>query len=162
MEFSKEAKKRLEKAGWYVGRNVISQLKLAYNDYPTMAVEFLSAYGNLQIECEKQDYTSVVNQLDTNPETPEHLLKGDNYHPYYSSILNKKLYPLGWYYPNNYLICCDVDGRVYMIGENCYYKGKNLYEGIENIFLMNTLKSLQLDDDTGKWWNMQGEYVTLP
>lgn len=163
MNFSEKAKQLLRKAGWFEGRNIsIEELKLPYNDYPKNIIEFLIEYGNLKGECETQDYTEVVNKFFLFPETNIEELEGDNYIPYYSSILKKKLYPFGATDSGNgYEICCDTEGKVYKIGEYCFCVGKNLYEGIENILLMNTLQSLQLDEDTGKWWNMKGEYVTL-
>jgi hypothetical protein len=162
MKFNEEASKLIEKAGWKIGRNVKANLKLPYADYPSNVVSFLAEFGNLTIECQKQSYTEVVDELELNPEMIENLLTGDNHYPYYASLLKKKLFPIGFYMPINYFVACDAQERVYMIGDYCYYKGKNLYEGIENILLMNTLKSLQLDEDTGKWWNMNGDEVPLP
>lgn len=164
MYFSEKAKEILKKAGWYEGRKIsIEDLKLPYDDYPQSTISFLQEFGNLEGYCEVQNYTSVVNKFFLLPETEIDLLEGDNYIPYYSSIIGKKLFPIGATDSGNgYDICCDVDGRMYKIGEYCFYIGKNLHEGIENILLMNTLNSLQLDDETGKWWNMKGDYVSLP
>ena len=164
MKFLKETEDLLKKAGWFEGRNIpIEDLKLPYTDYPPQIISFLQEYGNLKGECEKQDYTEVVNIFVITPETSLEELEGDNYIPYYSGIINKKLFPIGATDSgNSYDICCDAEGRVYKIGEYCFCVGKNIYEGIENILLMNTLKSLQLDEDTGKWWNMDAKYVPLP
>ncbi|MDX8572670.1 SUKH-3 domain-containing protein [Elizabethkingia sp. HX QKY] len=164
MKFSDKAKQLLKKAGWYEGRYIsLEDLKLPYKDYPHNIIVFLQEYGNLEGDCESQNYTSVINRFFLVPETDFELLEGDTYIPYYSSIIGKKLFPIGAIDSGNgYDICCDFDGRVYKIGEYCFYVGGDLYEGIENILLMNTLKSLQLDEDTGKWWNMDGEYVKLP
>lgn len=164
MEFSNKAKELLRKMGWTPGRRIsLGELKLPYNDYPPAVIAFLQEYGNLEGECEKQDYTEVVNKIYLYPETEKLFLEGDNNFPFYQSILRKKLYPIGAYDGGSgYDVCCDADGRVYKIGEYCFYVGKNLYEGIENILLMNTLKSLQLDEDTGQWWGRNGQHEELP
>ncbi|MBK8445025.1 MAG: SUKH-3 domain-containing protein [Sphingobacteriales bacterium] len=163
MEFSNEAKSLLIQMGWQASRKIpIADLKLPYSDYPSTIIDFLQEYGDIEGYCEKQDYTEVVNELILYPELGESELTGDNTYPYYQSIIGRKLYPLGLYLPDGYYVCCDAEGRVYKIGEYCFYVGKNLYEGIENILFMNTLLSLQLDEDTGKWWNMDAQYVELP
>jgi hypothetical protein len=141
MEFSSKAKELLKKAGWKEGRTISEEdFVLPYNDYPAQVMSFLKEFDNLKIDCEKQDYTPVVNKLLIGPEMEEEDLVGDNDYPYYQSIIGKKLYPLGLYMPDGYYICCDADGRVYMIGEYCYYWGNNLYEGIERI-LLNSWRS---------------------
>lgn len=162
MNFSREAEALLKKAGWYEDRELsLEELDLSYDDYPEFAVDFLKQYGNLKGECAKQDYTEVINIFYIFPAMDMEDLQGDNDYPYYQSILGKKLYPIGLYIPDGYYFCCDKDGRVYMLGEYCYYRGKNLYEGIENI-LLGWANTLQLDEDTGKWWNEDAEYVELP
>ncbi|NOQ75549.1 MAG: hypothetical protein GQ574_26300 [Crocinitomix sp.] len=163
MEFTINAKKLLEKAGWFEGRNISKEeLKLPYDDYPQFVIDFLREYGNLSGECEKQGYTPVINEFDLEPAMPQNKLMGDNDYPVYSEMLGRKLFPLGGYYPDGYYICCDADGRVYKMGEYCFHVGTNLYVGVENIILLNTLSSLQLDEDSGKWWNMDAEYSELP
>lgn len=164
MEFNVKTKELLKKAGWKEGRKLdISKLNLPYNDYPDFIKDFLKEYGNLYGDCEtiKLPYSESTNKFDTEPAMPNDLLNGDNTFPYYQSIIGKKLFPIGGYYPDGYNICCDADGRVYMIGEYCYYRGKNLYEGIENI-LLGWENCFQLDEKTGKWWNDDAEYVELP
>lgn len=154
----------LKRMGWFEGRNIpLNELKLPYNDYPEFVLDFLQKYGNIEGECERQEYTEVVNKIFLIPETESHLLIGDNYIPYYQSLIGKKLYPLGAYDGGNgYDICCDADGRVYMIGEYCYHRGENLHKGIENIILGFWKESKQLDENTGKWWNREGEHKELP
>lgn len=163
MEFSNKAKELLRKAGWKEGRKIaVSDLKLPYSDYPDKVITFLQEFGNLEGDCEKQEYTPVINEFSLFPNVPQKILIGDNEYPYYQSIIGRKLYPLGLYLPDGYYICCDADGRVYMIGEYCYYWGNSLYEGIERILLNNWRNSLQLDEKTSKWWNDYAEYVDLP
>lgn len=163
MEFSEKSKKLLTEMGWKENRSVsIEELKLPYDDYPDVALSFLKKYGNLEGNCEKQSYSAVVNTIHIYPEQDKEDLGGDSVYAYYESLLGRKLYPIGVYLPDGYHICCDFDGRVYKIGEYCFYVGKNLYEGIENILLMNTIQSFQLDEDTRKWWNRDGKHVELP
>jgi hypothetical protein len=162
MVFSKKSIELLKKSGWKSGRKITDKdLELPYEDYPESIKIFLREFGNLKVKCEVQDYTDVLNELYLDASIPKEKLSGDNYIPYYQNILKKKLFPIGLYVPDSYDICCDADGRVYMIGEYCYYRGKNLYEGIENI-LLGWDNCLQLDEETGKWWNEDTEYVPLP
>lgn len=166
MKFTDKTKKLLKKAGWYEGRQLnIEELKLPYQDYPNNIIEFLKEYGNLEGKCEPNVLlsTTSIDEFFIYPEMDlEYLQNEDEDYGYYSSIIERKLFPIGLYMPDRYYICCDSDGRVYKIGEYCFYVGSNIYEGIENILLTNTLASLQLDEDTGKWWNMDGQYVELP
>ena len=163
MEFSDAAITLLKKAGWYIGRKLdVEELILPYDDYPQLVIDFLREFGNLEGDCEKQSYTEVVNSFYSFPSMEKEDLTGDNFYPYYSKLIDKKLFPLGGYLPDSYYICCDNDGRVYMIGEYCYFWGNNLIEGIDRILRGNWRNSLQLDEDTGKWWNDDAEYVELP
>ncbi|MBS1625600.1 MAG: hypothetical protein JSS76_15230 [Bacteroidetes bacterium] len=92
------------------------------------------------------------------PDAGAENLEGDNTYPYYSSIIEKKLFPIGYYLPDGYHICCDKEGYTYMLGEYCYLRGKNLKQGIENI--INGWKFLlQLDEDNAKWSDSEGSYI---
>lgn len=153
---------QIQKAGWHEGRSLEGKIGFSYEDTPQFIKEFLYQYAELKIERVLHPSLKGKAEIHLFSEMEPEDLTGDNDYPYYQGIIGKKLYPIGLYIPDGYYICCDVDGRVYKIGEYCFYVGKNLYEGIENIILMNTLQSLQLDEDTGKWWNMDGDYVSLP
>jgi hypothetical protein len=50
-----------------------------------------------------------------------------------------------------------------MIGEYCFFMGNSLYEAFERIILQRDwIKKLHLDEESGKWWNMDAKYVELP
>jgi len=163
MEFkNKDVKEQLEKAGWKPGRNLKNQITFSYDDTPEFIKEFLYEYADLKVLRVPHPSLKVEAELYIFSDVEKEFLSGENDYPYYQNIIGRKLFPLGVYLPDAYNVCCDADGRVYKIGEYCYSVGKDLYEGIENIILMNTLKSLQLEEKTGKWWNMNGEYTNLP
>lgn len=162
MKFNKTTKLLLEKAGWFPGRKIsMEELKLPYHDYPQFVVDFLKEYGNLYGVCLEQSYTAVINEFNLEPEMPHDKLIGDNDYPYYSNIIGRKLFPLGGHYPDGHHICCDHIGRVYVIGESLAYRGENLYMGVQNIILGDWQNSLQLDENTGKWWNRDAQYEEL-
>lgn len=156
---------RLLESGWFDGRNILKNLEFPIEGYPLDAKKFLQEYGLLKVqdvEYDNEYQRYIASYFEINPMIGKGHYDSDGDFTYYSSILGKQIFNLGYFKPDGYYICCDVDGRVYKIGEYCFCVGGDLYEGIENILLMNTLKSLQLDEDTGKWWNMDGEYVKLP
>jgi hypothetical protein len=165
MEFSNKVKDLLKKSGWKEGRKLsIEELDLPYEDYPAKIVSFLREFGNLQGDCEKITLSNSesINQFYLIPSIDESFLDDNEDYPYYQTIIGRKLYPIGAYNGDSYYICCDEHGRVYMIGEYCSYRGNSLHEGIENILLSNWKNSLQLDEESGKWWNREGEYTELP
>jgi hypothetical protein len=163
MSFSKETQELLKVAGWYPGRNISGQYSLATKGYPATVIQFINEYGNLIINCKKHDHTEVVNVLEIKPEYGKNEYdEEDGDYSYYSGIIKKKLFPIGFFFPVHFHIGCDAEGRVYILGDACSCRGKNLYEGFDAIILGNWSKSLQLDEDTGQWWNRDGEYVPLP
>lgn len=159
--FNEEIIKQLKLVGWFEDRSLKDRIQFSYSDTPEFLKEFLYKYGELVVKRVPHQSLSGEAELHLFSEMEQEDLEGDNYIPYYQSIIGRKLYPLGAYLPDGYYICCDVDGRVYMIGEYCYYRGKNLYEGVENI-LLGWNNCLQLDEDTGKWWNDNTQHVPLP
>ncbi len=162
MEFSKEIKELFKEAGWQSGRNVRNAYVLPYKDYPPFVIDFLNEYANLRVKGLPHESLSVVPEVIIDSDAGAGNLEEDKVYPYYSGLIKRKLFPLGYILPDGYHICCDADGRVYQISEYCFYVGKGIKEGITNILVMNTLQSLQLDEDTGNWWNIQGVYVPLP
>lgn len=162
---NKNVIEQLEKVGWKENNLVSKEIKYPLNNYPSFVKDFLQNICFLKVQdvAFKNEYqTYTPSYIEFDPMKGHQHYNADGDFTYYSSLLKKQVYCLGYYSPDGYYICCDADGRVYKIGEYCYCVGKNLYEGIENILLMNTLVSLQLDEETGKWWNMKGEYVDLP
>jgi hypothetical protein len=163
MSFAKETQELLKAAGWYPGRNVSGQYSLPIIGYPTFVINFLNEYGNLIVRGKKHDYTEVISTTKINPEHGNGEYEDEeSKYSFYSEIIKKKLFPLGFFLPAVYHICCDAEGRVYMLGEYCYCRAKNLYEGMQSVILSDWSKSFELDEDTGEWWNRDGEYVPLP
>jgi hypothetical protein len=163
MSFAKETQELLKAAGWYPGRNVSGQYSLPIDGYPSLIINFLNEYGNLTISGKKHSFSDVVEKIEINPKHGEgEYEEEESDYSYYSSLIKRKLFPMGFFLPDHYNICCDAEGRVYMIGEYGYCRGKTLYEGFDNILLGNWAKFFKLDEDTGQWWNRDGEYVPLP
>jgi SUKH-3 immunity protein len=160
MEFSITVKELMIKAGWSENRNI--NITLPYTDYPQSIIDFLHSYGNLIVQGIGFKDVDTIYSLEINPDLGKYESDSNGFYPYYSSLLKTKLFPLGYFRPDSYHICCDLSGRIYKIGEYCFYVGANVYIGIENILTMNTRQSLQLDEDTGKWWGMDASYVPLP
>ncbi len=161
MEFSENVKEWFKKAGWYPGRNVRGQYELPHNDYPAFVLEFFDEYANLEID-DSGRKGHVVNIVSIDPGEGKYQAgEGDTF-PYYEKLLKQRLFCLGAYYPGNYFIACDGAGRVYMFDDYCYYKGKSLYEGIENILLMKNHGWMQLDENSGKWRDSDWNYAELP
>lgn len=162
MKFSEEVKKAFFSAGWKKGRR-IKELNLPYDDYPEKAKAFLGEYGRLIVQCKQLSLTTVITSCIIDPEVDPNRLSEDDTFSYYSELLGQKLFPLAALDSGNgYEVCCDEDGRVYKIGEYCFHVGSSIEEGFENIIAQNSRKSLQLNEDTGEWWNMEGEIVELP
>jgi hypothetical protein len=160
---NKKVIEQLKKTGWKENRIVSKEIKYPLIDYPNSIKEFMKNICFLKIQDieYKNDYqTYVPSFLEFDPMLGDGHYDSDGDFTYYISLLKKQIYCIGYYSPDGYYICCDADGRVYMIGEYCYYRGKNLSEGIENI-LLGWDNCLQLDEDTGKWWNEHTQYVDL-
>jgi hypothetical protein len=161
MEFSKEIKQLLREAGWHPGRNVKGSYILPVSGYPPFVVNFLNEYASLKIDCMKHEFFSSVDELLISPEEGKYEYEADGFYTYYNELLKTRLFPLGLFSPT-YNVCCDETGRIFLIGEYCCYRGKNLHEGIENIMRSDWGDSLDLDEETVKWRNRAGEYVSLP
>lgn len=162
MTFSEETLKYLKNAGWHSHRKAQrSELKLPYDDYPKKAISFLTEFSGLEGACKAHTYTPIVNEFWISADTDKELLSEDGEFFYYQKLLNNKLYPIGGYLPYGYYLCCDADCRMYMIGERCVYLGNTLFEGFDSIILQQKEQYL-LDEDSGRWWNDEGNYVELP
>jgi hypothetical protein len=162
MEFSKEIRKLFIEAGWHPGRNIKGNFALAIEGYPGFVTDFLNEYANLKINCMDVEYSTVVERIEINPEFGKEEYEEDGFYTYFASLLEKKLFPIAFLSPDSYYICCDAEGNVFMLSEYCYYRGKNLQEGFENIMRSDWSDSLALAEDAVKWRNRSGEYVSLP
>lgn len=162
--YTSEVNEILKNAGWHKGRNVLSQLKLPYDDYPKFALIFLKNYGLLKGPCvARPEWSDVVNHFIIQPETPEKELVGDHVIPYYSGLLNTKLFPLGGVDSGGgYEICCDSNENCYMLGEYCFFVGSDIITGIDRVLDGDSREYLQLDEDNLDWYNMLGEKVAFP
>lgn len=163
MKFSNQVELILKSAGWHEGRNVLNKLKLPYDDYPSIAIKFLARFARLKGSCITMPFTATQVNFSIDPEVNLQDLLNDDTFSYYSNIIGSKLFPIGHTDSGNgYEICCDNDGNLYELGEYCFFVGNSLYQGIENVISQNTRDFLQLDEDTGRWWNVEGEEVQLP
>jgi hypothetical protein len=161
MDFSKDIKELFIEAGWRPGRNVQGQYQLPISGYPPFVIAFLNEYANLEVKCGKIDSSSAINELEMNPNCSKQEYDDGGFYHYFMGLLGQPLYAIG-YCTEDYELCCDAAGRVYVMDEQLCYRGKNLREGIENVMRSNWKDSLVLDEDNIKWWNDSGEHVPLP
>ena len=152
MEFTNKVQKQFKEAGWKSGRNVISEYDPNFtNAIPDFLKEFLREYGNLEIEESKTQETKVINKLFISPKRIGVSSSEVDGFKYVTEIILKELYEFAYFYPDNYYIACDEDGKVYMLGDYVFLRSDNFKEGIEKIVMDDWSGSLELDEETGEW-----------
>lgn len=123
-------------------------------------IEFLKEYGGLKIKAindNQSDFpeeyrSSNINEFIIEPSQARYDNSdedGDFF--YYSRLLNKDLYCLGYFIHDGYYIGCDDEGKTYMLGDYCFLRGESLEEGIENLLTDNWDTSKQFDEDRKTW-----------
>jgi len=144
MNFKEEIQNQFLKAGWFSGRNIETQLT-GINEFPQEIKEFLYEYGDLKIKDTKSNESNVTNILD---------LDKVNFRSnsiYQSSVINKKLYTVGYLKPDHYMVYMDDESKVYLVGDYYFLMGNTLKEGIENILDDNWDESLEWDPNNKTW-----------
>lgn len=80
----------------------------------------------------------------------------------WESDIDRELYVIGLYSPENFDIAVDGNGAVYFLGEYCYCIGRNIYQGVEAIIRIDfgsQLSTDQPDTANGKWFDIKGKEV---
>ena len=117
MEFKKNIQEQFKKAGWYQGRNVkrLFESKIKnFEQLPIHVKEFHINYGNLLIEDCKPYKSDVINTLNTDIQYVENIIE-DRF-PF-----SKRLFRIGYYYPDHYMVFTDNEKNIYLVGD-FYYK----------------------------------------
>jgi len=161
MEFSKELKEKFKKAGWSPNKkNKLKNVLKPYN-YPQFIIDFLSEYGDLEVFSHsvprnKIDFRLQIPKLDLS-----YAMQEDSEVGLFRELLNKNLYYLGEYNPGGWFICCDDNGYVYKIGDYCFYKGNNLFKGIENILINDKNDSLIYGQKERQWFQRSEDFLSF-
>ncbi len=154
IKFTEKVQEQFRKAGWKENRNVQKKYEdaeiLRFEDYPDFLKKFLYEYGDLIVLDAKSYKSEVVNKLKIGVEYAGYEDEED-----YNDdidIIGKMLFPFAFYDPDCYMIACDSDGKVYMLGDYIFRISDNFKEGIEILVTDDTSKDYyQLDEDTGEW-----------
>ncbi|NBL66089.1 hypothetical protein GV828_12860 [Flavobacterium sp. NST-5] len=161
IKFIEKVQNQFRKAGWNENRNIKEKYEnsniLKFKEFPQFLKEFLYEYGDLTVSDAKSYQSEVVNKLKIGVEYAgyEDLEDYDDD----ISIIGKMLFPFAFYDPDCYMIACDEDGKVYMLGDYTFRISDNFIEGIEILVTDDISKDYyQLDEDTGEWvknrrWN---------
>ena len=134
--YNREVISLLQQAGWFEGRDAGSLLALPSDvKYPAEILEILQEFGGLNVYSSGPGVTLARNSIDFNPAEAEAESESDGRLFYYSQLLEKTIYPVG-YVPNESLILClDTTGKTYMAGDNLYLVGTSFVDGVSNILL---------------------------
>lgn len=154
MKFIDKVQEQFKKAGWEESRNVSEKYRnagiLRFESFPIFLKEFLFEYGDLIVEEINPSKSKVINKLKLGTEYAGYEEEED-----YKSdieIYGKKMFPFGFYDPDCYMIACDSDGKVYMLGDYTFRISDNFREGIEILITDDTSKDyFQFEEETGKW-----------
>jgi SUKH-3 immunity protein len=149
MQFRKEVQEQFKNAGWFPDRNVKETFDTisGFNEFPTIAKDFLYEYGDLEVEMLGKNVTGIFN-------TQSSLLKQYNIENY----LNKKRYyghiislPLAYYDLDNATIECDAEGKIYVSSDGPNLMSNNFIEGIERVIMEDYSEAYWWDDEKQKW-----------
>lgn len=151
MEFNSKVQKKFKEAGWNQDRNVLDVYSDVYKftEYPSFLTDFLKEYGNLEV-----NETSPKNI-----EWPNKLLIIPHYAGYESDeiysgdlkLFGKVLFPFAFYEKDGYVIACDADENIYMLGDYNFLIADNLKKGIEVLLEDDWKNGYMQMDESGKW-----------
>lgn len=148
--FNSDVLALLKQAGWFPGRNVGDSI-----DYPSDVVYpieirmLLHEYGKLKVKSSGPGVNMVRNSIDFDPSWAEQESSEDGKLKYYSDLLNKTLYPLGYISNESLFLCIDLKENIYMAGDNLYWMGESFVNGVSNILLGIAGKSL--NEESNEW-----------
>jgi len=160
MKFSKELEQKFVEAGKgkIENSNLVKLLK-QYN-YPQFAIDFMKEYGGVEVS----SYHPNANKINFKLEEPRldlvYAMSEDSEMSVYRDALGKKLYYLGEHTPHAWFICCDENGHIYQIADDCYYCGNNIYKGIENIMINDKEDNLIYGFVEKQWFKIRYSDLT--
>jgi hypothetical protein len=89
------------------------------------------------------------NSILLDPSYAEGESREDGTLPYYASLLQQPLYPLGHIPAESLLLCIDLTGAMCMAGDYLYRVGRSFAEGVSNILL--GVKGEEFNERTRSW-----------
>ena len=75
------------------------------------------------------------NNIDFNPVEAESESGVDGRLYYYSQLLGRTIYTIGYVPNESLMLCLDSTGKTYMAGDNLYLVGTSFIDGVSNVLL---------------------------
>jgi SUKH-3 immunity protein len=156
MEFKNKVNQLFSSAGWHPGRNVFDKYQHVkdFQSFPDFLKDFLIQYGDLSVAID--DPLSFAGRkvfLEILPIYAEYEEETDYEEDL--EIFGTRIFPFAYDRDEGpgYLIGCDSNGKVYMLGggDGYFLRGDTFIEGIEKILTCDWSGSLELDLDTHTW-----------
>ena len=148
--FSSEVRTLLEQGGWYEGREGAGTYEVPSDVvYPEGIEKILNEFGGLYIKSNGPGISLVRNSIEFDPSDAEGESSEDGILTDYSSKIGRVLYPIGHVPKESLMLCTDLDGNVYMVGDYLYMVGHSFAEGISNILL--GIKGKQFKESDSTW-----------
>jgi hypothetical protein len=151
MRFIPKVQDQFKKSGWFEGRNVKEKFvgKQGFDTFPMIVKEFLYEYGGLIVEDCKPYSSDVTTRLNIGLDffTPESIANTLSYiYPF-----NKNLFTVGYFNPDHYMIKCDTEGKIYMVGDDYFLISDSFQTGIEKLLMDDWSEVLLWDANNKKW-----------
>lgn len=160
MKFQENIQEQFIKAGWYENRDVSSLYEnsniLRYQNFPSLLKEFLSEYGNLEVEDCKTRQSRVRNLLQISLDYAG--FEDDEDYDENFDISGILFYPFAYFFPDCYMVACDKNGKVYLLGEEIFLISKDLKSGIQNLLLDDYSQGYLAFDPKKKLWIPSEKY----
>ncbi len=148
--FNQDIAALLSVAGWYRGRKEGNSIPLPKDViYPAQIKAILDEFGGLFIKSQGAGIEIGRSSIKFDPMDADGESK-DGSVGYYSELLTTTLYPLGYLPSESFIVCIDMDGRVFLTGDDCYLVGNSFPEGISNI--LSGVKGKRFKESTRGWW----------
>ncbi len=154
IKFTEKVQEQFKKAGWKENRNVKEKYEnagiLKFQDFPKFLKDFLYEYGDLTVLDAKSYKSEVVNKLKIGVEYAGYEEEEDYEEDI--TIFGKMLFPFAFFDPDCYMIACDSEGKIYMLGDYTFKIADNFKRGLEILITDDWSNGYyQLDEDTGEW-----------
>lgn len=148
--FNPEVIGLLQKAGWYEGRNAVGAFSLPSDvQYPPDIIQVLNEFGGLFVHSSGTGISLSRLSINFEPSWADKESSEDGILWDYATRLGYKLYPLGYIADESLMLCMDLDGKIYMVGDYLYLVGESFSEGIGNVLL--GIEGKQLNEETLYW-----------
>jgi SUKH-3 immunity protein len=156
MEFNNTVKQLFIAAGWFPERNVFEKYQHLkdFQNFPGFLKTFLSQYGDISVEI-KDPLLSLGRKIFLQILPDYAGYEEDQDYKDDMEVFGRKIFPFAYDRDEGpgYLIGCDADGKVYMLGggDGYFLRADTFKEGIEKILTCDWSGSLEFDLDTKVW-----------